>query len=80
MVLRFKGEGERGELVKREKEEREVGKWVRMLQTELEGGRGIHNSSGETRLNVLYVFLSKRKMEHFLAPSRSKWHSEFHVN
>ena len=78
MVLRFKGEGERGELVKRE--EREVGKWVRMLQTELEGGRGIHNSSGETRLNVLYVFLSKRKMEHFLAPSRSKWHSEFHVN
>ena len=80
MVLRFKGEGERGELVKREKEEREVGKWVRMLQTELEGGRGIHNSSGETRINVLYVFLSKRKMEHFLAPSRSKWHSEFHVN
>ena len=44
MVLRFKGEGERGELVKRE---REVGKWVRMLQTELEGGRGIHNTSGE---------------------------------
>ena len=53
-MLGFKGE--RGELVKREKEEREVGKWVRMLQTELEGGRGIHNSSGETRLNVLYVF------------------------
>ena len=23
------------------------GKWVRMLQTELEGGRGIHNTSGE---------------------------------
>ena len=26
---------------------KEVGKWVRMLQTELEGGRGIHNNSGE---------------------------------
>ena len=24
-----------------------VGKWARMLQTELEGGRAIHNSSGE---------------------------------
>ena len=26
---------------------KEVGKWVRMLQTELEGGRGLHNTSGE---------------------------------
>ena len=25
----------------------EVGKWARMLQTELEGGRAIHNSSGQ---------------------------------
>ena len=29
------------------REGKEVGKWVRMLQTELEGGRGIHNTSGE---------------------------------
>ena len=59
-MLRFKGEGERGELVKREKEEREVGKWVRMLQTELEGGRGIHNSSGETRLFCISFYLKER--------------------
>ena len=37
---------ERGE--RRERVVKEVkGKWVRMLQTELEGGRGIHNTSGE---------------------------------
>ena len=59
-MLRFKGEGERGELVKREKEERKVGKWVRMLQTELEGGRGIHNSSGETRLFCISFYLKER--------------------
>ena len=36
------GEGGRGERVKEVK-----WKWARMLQTELEGGRAIHNSSGQ---------------------------------
>ena len=47
--MRVKGEGDIGEVREGKSGEGggEVGDWVRMLQTELEGGRGIHNTSGE---------------------------------